>query len=735
MNVDKLYVRVSLHQESRLSYGIDKALLQADIQGDPNQLLNVRASFLEARIKEAMTPEEALQKYPRCVVLGDPGAGKSTLLKYLTLQAVDRQLPKMPDLPIYIVLGEFAASASSDLLSFAAQRWDEEYGFPEDEARSYIEGRLSDGDALLLLDALDETVIGSTDTAARDSYSRVTVAINQLAKRYHNVPIVVTARRAGYTQRSHISGFTELELLDFRPPEIEKFVENWFCNHPTPPTYATAPDLNIQLRQNTRMRSLAANPLLLCLIVLVYESLQDLPEQRAEIYKQCVDVLLSKWDTSRDIRRRKKFKPEHKQLLLTEIAWHFHVQGRRYFPEEELLTVIASFLPSIGRSAEESQAVLREIEEENGLLKEQAHGWHGFLHLTLQEYFVALYLSQIKNGQKILLKHCGDPWWKEITLLYAGSIRDAGPLLQGLMRKIEWRWPWDREFTPLIWAGQCLTMKPRVGQRKMRDKVVARLSQRFVKQAMSYYRVSTISIGEVLLSVEGNDARGKHLALLKDPHENKDVRGSIAYALGALGERAVVPELLALLKDPHENKDVRGSIAYALGALGEQAMVPELLALLKDPHENKDVRGSIAYALGALGEQAMVPELLALLKDPHEDTDVRRSITEVLGSLGERAVVPELLAMLKEPHEDTDVRRSITYALRALGERAVVPELLALLKDPHENKDVRGSIAYALRALGERAVVPELLALLKDHHVKGDLRRAIKSAQAEISAR
>jgi predicted NACHT family NTPase len=101
MDVDKLYVRVSLHQKSRLNYEIDEALWKADIQGDPNQLLKVRASFLEARIKEAMTPEEALQRYSRCIVLGDPGAGKSTLLKYLTLRAIDHQLPKIPDLPIY----------------------------------------------------------------------------------------------------------------------------------------------------------------------------------------------------------------------------------------------------------------------------------------------------------------------------------------------------------------------------------------------------------------------------------------------------------------------------------------------------------------------------------------------------------------------------------------------------------------------------------------------------------
>jgi predicted NACHT family NTPase len=66
------------------------------------------------------------------------------------------------------------------------------------------------------------------------------------------------------------------------------------------------------------------------------------------------------------------------------------------------------------------------------LLKEQAHGWHGFLHLTLQEYFVAQYA--LDHAQlDTLLTNRGDPWWEEVILLYAGQAPDASPLLQKLL--------------------------------------------------------------------------------------------------------------------------------------------------------------------------------------------------------------------------------------------------------------------------------------------------------------
>ena len=75
-----------------------------------------------------------------------------------------------------------------------------------------------------------------------------------------------------------------------------------------------------------------------------------------------------------------------------------------------------------------SNRLLEEIAFENGLIKEQAHGWHGFLHLTLQEYFTAQYASDFNQLDELLI-HRHDPWWEEVLLLYIGLVPDASPLL------------------------------------------------------------------------------------------------------------------------------------------------------------------------------------------------------------------------------------------------------------------------------------------------------------------
>jgi predicted NACHT family NTPase len=282
LEVTNVYIRVRLHEEVRPGYELDPALLTAERERDPNILLKMTQKYLESRSSSALDPDEAIRRFRHCVVVGDPGAGKTTLLKYLALRSAEKQLPGLPDLPIHISLNDFVNSEHRDLLDFAAKTWDERYGFPKVDARAYMENRLEQGQALLLLDALDETVVGSTNQEAEDSYKRVTSAIVHAKTRYNQSPIVVTARKAGYHAHSPLVGFTEVEVLDFRQEDIEQFIMKWFTSYQDPRKQGSAADLNDRLKRSPRIQALAANPLLLSLIVLVYQAQLELPDRRAQ---------------------------------------------------------------------------------------------------------------------------------------------------------------------------------------------------------------------------------------------------------------------------------------------------------------------------------------------------------------------------------------------------------------------------------------------------------------------
>jgi HEAT repeat protein len=709
LEIANIYVRMKLHQDARPGYELDPILLQAEARRDPNALMRAGRRRLESLASTALEPGEAIRRYKHCVIVGDPGAGKTTLLKYLTLASLDGHLKGLPDLPMHIELNAFVNSGCSDLLDFASLFWEAQYAFPKEEARSYIEEQLRSGKALLLLDALDETLPGETTEIAEASYRRAVEAIMQMATRYYQSPIVVTVRKATYQQRMFLVGFTELEVLDFRSEDIAQFVNKWFAYSSSSQKWASARDLNTRLEHNPRIQALAANPLLLSLIVLVYEAQLDLPDRRAELYKQCVETLLTRWDANRDIRRRRQFKPEHKRQLLEEIAWHFHIKGQRYFSEREVKEVIAGFLPAIGLPEQQDEQILQEIASENGLLKEQARGYYGFLHMMLQEYFVAQYATTHHCLDRVFA-YSGDLWWEEVILLYAGLVPDASPLLQKLVNPSEEICD-DIFQTNLVLAGHCLAARPTVRQTVLREEVVSRL---FTALKQASYSLMSQHIADALSKIGKETINASLLELLADPAIDAPVRVSIATALGTADDHASTPQLLKLLADPAIDSPVRVSIATALGAAGSHTSAPQLLELLADPAIDSSVRMSIATALGAAGSHTSAPQLLELLADPAIDSLVRASIATALGTADDHAVVQGLHQLLDDPHYDLSVKVCIATTLDRLGDQSVVPGLLHILTNPQADPSLRIHIAAYLNTRGERSAAPVLLHILRD---------------------
>jgi predicted NACHT family NTPase len=113
---------------------------------------------------------------------------------------------------------------------------------------------------------------------------RTVEGINHLATRYPKCPIVVTSRRAGW-KGLLAPTFITMSILDFGWEDIQRFMNNWFGEGSD-----RARRLKNILSQQVRMQALAANPLLLSLIAIVFERDLELPERRAKLYERCVQV-------------------------------------------------------------------------------------------------------------------------------------------------------------------------------------------------------------------------------------------------------------------------------------------------------------------------------------------------------------------------------------------------------------------------------------------------------------
>jgi predicted NACHT family NTPase len=379
------------------------------------------------QIQEQRVPGlEAVQRYGKLLVLGKPGAGKTTFLKFLAMQCIGGQLQES-SIPIFITLKEFAESPNRpDLVTFILSL------LPAIAKLELIK-ILRQGRAFLMLDGLDE--VRTEDT------SRILREIQTLADRYPKNRFVLTCRIAAQDYR--FQQFREVEVADFDLAQIAEFAHKWFQGKQP----EKAEKLIAKLKDNKRIQELATNPLLLTLLCLIFQERGKFKQNRAELYEEGVELLLQKWDDSRDIDREQVYKrlsPKRKEDLLSHVAFNTFIRSEYFFKRKTLEREISGYienLPEVQTDPDtllvSSGKVLKSIEAQHGLFVERVQGIYSFSHLSFHEYFTArkIAITRFKPGQanhtlETLVKHLGEKRWREVLFLTVEMLPDADELVE-----------------------------------------------------------------------------------------------------------------------------------------------------------------------------------------------------------------------------------------------------------------------------------------------------------------
>ena len=261
--------------------------------------------------------------------------------------------------------------------------------------------------------------------------------LNKNPDKFYINQFVITCRIAA--QLYTFQGFTDVEIADFNNQQIKTFAQNWFkVKNPSKKNKFIQ-----KLLANKNIKELASNPLLLTLLCLVFENSTDFPSNRSELYKEGVSILLKKWDAQRSIERVQTYQnlsPSRKEDLLSHVAWTTFERGDYFFKQNDIEQYIAEYIRNlnVGLDAKtnlESEAVLKSIEAQHGLLLQRAKGIYSFSHLTFQEYFSARKIVTTSNPKRLelslkkLANHVIDKRWREVILLTVGMLYDADRLL------------------------------------------------------------------------------------------------------------------------------------------------------------------------------------------------------------------------------------------------------------------------------------------------------------------
>ncbi len=360
---------------------------------------------------------DAVTKYERLVLLGEPGSGKTTTLWRLAYDlAVAAKADPQAPLPLLAPLGGYTGPENA--LTHATTYF-EEFG-------PYLPTYLRSKRVVLLLDGLNEM----PQTGYRERVGRIQWLLDQ----YPNTPVVVTCRALDYVETLNLE---KLEVKQLEPEQQREYLVRYLGKidgeklfQQMGGTMATERGRGAQNAQLSPLLDLGRNPFMLVMTAQVYAAGKGaLPANRGRLFAAFVDTLLTReekrcdpaiWPGADTLRRS-----------MAQLAYAMQKEGERGTAVDAKWA--AKHLAQRGVDAKRIACLCA-----SATLLDTANSQMRFLHQLVQEYFAALALAgELQKGDN-LGKYWPKDWtqpsgWEETFVLLAGILPDMTALIERLL--------------------------------------------------------------------------------------------------------------------------------------------------------------------------------------------------------------------------------------------------------------------------------------------------------------
>lgn len=342
---------------------------------------------------------EEIAKDHNFVIQGTVGQGKSIFLRFLCI----KELAASKRIPIFVELRRYEPKKSFRQYLISALVT---YGFPHDE--EMFDYLAASGKLVLLLDAFDEI--------EPDSVTVVLSDIETIAQTYPSLQIIITSRYDSGIERS--SHFRVYRLAPLQPADHKPFLEKIIVDKPR-----VSQILSAIASSSGEIKSLLQTPLLLTLLVIVYNATQGIPSSLSAFYDELFHTLITRHDNTKPgFKRRRATRLNDSDLkrLFEAFCYSARQQDLLVLTDSALAVNLnrASAVTGIPCNPDE---FAKDITKAACLMQQEGFQYH-FIHKSVAEFHAASFIAHAseENAHRFyegVRKSKWNKWRQELVFL------------------------------------------------------------------------------------------------------------------------------------------------------------------------------------------------------------------------------------------------------------------------------------------------------------------------------
>lgn len=725
------------------------------------RLLSLEQLFLPA--KAFLDQKEYIDKKnsdtpPSCVVLrGDAGHGKTTSIHFMIRRWLEDKLWSEFSWVFLFTLRDLPKEGKADWdlcdWVYAVYCTGGEETLDKIQFKSFwtqtIKPLLTTRGVLFILDGLDEL-------PSNNPFHKIVQTLQA-----SDIPTLISSRPHGIENVQN-DAHREVEVIGFLDENVENYIRFYWGEQ----NHAQAEEIIKKIKQLPVIWNMVHAPILLNTLCAVIKTsnqsvntlLQDF-KSLTQVYQAMEVVLFEKIycaEKGKDALKGQSLSAKRDILypyyriernVLAHVAFSAFIDNQLIISDETLEKSLSKKQIAVGDWGYFRQRLLR-----LGVLKlvgepqhEVSNQRYEFLHLTLQEYYAAIYIALglqsldinlHEEVKKFIIDKKYNPRLQNTFWFVAGLIRNNEAIFVSYIGLINLQPKFD---TIKISVGQntyqshdmfghyelgLIVRSFEESKQEIPDELIGIVQ----KKIESYYNLfnkgllpkkfASPLLDSLRLSPSWLNQQGNR-DILKNIPPTEDYR--ILFPFISI-VNFCTPKILSLLAKQlrHKNWNVRFAAMEVISHLGSLAVTTEILDELKFQlnDSNELVRRMAVEAIGNLGISIATPKTLEVLSQRLEednDGDVKLALTETIKKFGTLVAIPEFLAPLAKKLRDTNDWHGRLIAIKitnSLGKSASTPEivnnLLECVKD--NNKNIHEA---ALNALGVIEPSPEVIKKLE----------------------